>query len=66
MDTESMYWIGIVVFAAVTFSIVAFTAGKLSGETKALKASKPSDSDVRAELSALRVQIEEIRFQLRR
>jgi hypothetical protein len=66
MDTESMYWIGIVVFAAVTFSILAFTAGKLSRETKTLNTSTPSDSEVRAELVALRLQIEDLRFELRR
>ena len=66
MDTETAYWIGIVVFAAVMFSIVAFTAGKLSGATKKLNASKPSDTEIRAELIALRVQIEDLRFELRR
>ena len=66
MDTESMYWIAIVVFAAVTFSILAFTAGKLSGGTKTFTSSKPSYSEVRAELLALRVQIEDQRFELRR
>lgn len=66
MDTESMNWIGIVVFAAVTFSITAFTAGMFRGEMKSQKTNQPSDSEMRAEIVALRCQVEELRFELRR
>ena len=66
MDIETAYRVAIVVFAALMFSIVAFAAGKLSGASKKLNASKPRDTEIRAELIALRVQIEDLRFELRR
>ena len=66
MDTETAYWIALVVFAAVVFSIVAFTAGKLSADSKPLFVAKPAESDIRSEIVALRCQVEELRFELRR
>lgn len=66
MDTESMYWIGIVVFAAVVFLILGFTAGQLFGEPGLYKATKRIDPEVHSELVALQSQVDELRFELRR
>ena len=66
MDTETAYWIAIVVFVAVVFSIIAFTAGKLSADSQPLFVAKPAESEIRSELVALRCQVEELRFELRR
>jgi len=66
MDTESLYWIAIVIFAAVTFSIIAFTAGMLRGRGQSQQHKGLSELELRAEIVSLQCQIEDIRFELRR